>query len=288
MPDSNALTDVTTVSNQTTSTSSEQTSAAATTASATTTTNVDGEAAEIGRIMLESGYTKQNVADLLQAPQNLTNLTYLLNNNPQEFWNLVQRNNPSAFEQHENYITEQFVKKYPPKTGEDKGAQGKTEAAPELMAEVESLRAEVAQARTAQERRDAAAAMAQVQARYNARVDDLFTTLPKELSLTKTDKASLRALLNQELAADPVAVQRVSQGNFVDVPRRFQQIIEGLSTDRKAAAEADKAAREQSKKASFADLSLGANPFMVDVPSKATESWDATESAFAEALGRTA
>lgn len=285
MPDSNALTDVTTVSNPPASTPAEQTSAAAL---ASPSAPIDGEAAEIGRIMLESGYTKQNVADLLQAPQNLTNLTYLLNNNPQEFWNLVQRNNPSAFEQHENYITEQFVKKYPPKTGEDKGAQGKTEAAPELMAEVESLRAEVAQARTAQERRDAAAAMAQVQARYNARVDDLFTTLPKELSLTKTDKASLRALLNQELAADPVAVQRVSQGNFVDVPRRFQQIIEGLSTDRKAAAEADKAAREQSKKASFADLSLGANPFMVDVPSKATESWDATESAFAEALGRTA
>lgn len=285
MPDSNALTDVTTVSNPPASTPAEPASAAA---PASPSAPIDGEAAEIGRIMLESGYTKQNVADLLQAPQNLTNLTYLLNNNPQEFWNLVQRNNPSAFEQHENYITEQFVKKYPPKTGEDKGAQGKTEAAPELMAEVESLRAEVAQARTAQERRDAAAAMAQVQARYNARVDDLFTTLPKELSLTKTDKASLRALLNQELAADPVAVQRVSQGNFVDVPRRFQQIIEGLSTDRKAAAEADKAAREQSKKASFADLSLGASPFMVDVPSKATESWDATESAFAEALGRTA
>lgn len=242
----------------------------------------DAEAAEIGRIMLDSGYTKDKVNEVLQAPQALNSLRYLINNNPQEFLNLLERTDPATGEKFLENMADTYVKRYAPKgaapAGDGKGADQA------LMSEVAALREELNGVKTAEQQRQNASAMAQIKSRYEARVDDLFGQLPKELGLNKAETRALRAQLNEELGSDPTVVQRVSAGNFVDVPHRFKSIVDGWSTERTASVTAAKTARDRASNAAFPDFSNGAQPFSVDIPDAVTESWDATEDAFAKAL----
>ena len=243
---------------------------------------VDAEAAEIGRIMLDSGYTKEKINQVLEAPAALNSLRYLINNNPQEFLNLLERTDPATGEKFLENMADTYVKRYAPKG--DTGAKGGKEADASLMNEIAAMREELTGLRTAEQQRQNAATLAQISARYNARVDDLFSQLPKDLALTKSEKTAMRAQLDKELGADQSVVQRVNNGNFVDVPNRFKSIVEGWASDRKASAQEAKEARERAERGSFADFPSGAQPFMVDVPAGAADSWDATEEAFAAGL----
>lgn len=242
----------------------------------------DAEASEIGRIMLESGYTRERINEVLQAPQALQSLRYMIDNDPQALLQNIERVSPKSGEKFLEKMADVYVERYGDRSRQPKG-NGK-EASSELMAEVDALRGEVAQFRTQKEQADARAAMAQVQSRYNARVDDLFGQIPKEVEFTKSERTALRALLDKELANDPTVVQRVSSGNFVDVPMKFKSILDGWAADRKEAAEATKSARERTKDGAFADFSNGSNPLSLDIPGKTFDSWESTEDGFARAL----
>ena len=245
----------------------------------------DKEASEIGKILMDSGYTKEQLNDLLQAPQALQSLRYLIENNPSELVATLERNNPEVAKRFLEQTSDAWLqrnKQFIPSKQGDGG--GKKDVPSELMSEVESLRSELDQVKTREAQRQQASTLAQVQSRYNARVEDLFGQLPKDLGLTKTEQTALRALLDKQLADDPIAVQRVSQGNFIDVPRKFQSILDGWSGDKKAAVKAEQDAREAAKRGAHVEFTPGANPFLIDVPQSATESWDATEDAFAKAL----
>lgn len=245
----------------------------------------DNEAVEIGRLMLESGYTRDKVNQVLEAPQALNSLRYLINNNPTEFLNLLERTDPTTGERFLETMADTYVKRYAPK-GDSTQSNGASKGndSPELMSQIAALREQVQGFQTAQQQRDNAAAMAQIKSRYDARVDDLFSQLPKDLSLNKAEVKALRAQLNEELGADPNVVQRVSNGNFVDVPSKFKSVIEGWSMERKAAAEATTKSRERTTSNAFADFSAGPQALSVDVPTGAFDSWEATEEAFGAAL----
>ena len=284
MPDTEAtLRDVTTEPNPAPATTQEP--VPATTAPAI---NVqDTEAVALGRALMESGYTQAQLTELLAAPQALQSLRHIIENNPSELVAMLERNNPEAAKRLLEETSDAWLQRnrqfIPPAEG---GKSADKNISSELMSEVETLRTELNQVKTREQQRAQQASLAQVQSRYTSRVDDLFNQLPKDLGLTKTDQTALRALLDKELAADAIAVSRVSQGNFVDVPKKFQSIIEGLASDRKAAAEADKTAREAAKRGAHAEFTSGANPFLIDVPAGASDSWDATEEAFGKALER--
>ena len=249
-------------------------------------TVVDAEAAEIGRIMLDSGYTRDKVNEVLQAPQALNTLRHLINNNPQEFLNLVERTDPATGEKFLETMADTYVKRYAPKGTPTDGKTTGTKSDPsaELMSEVAALREQVQGFQSAEQQRQNTNAMAQIKSRYESRVDDLFGQLPKELNLNKSEKAALRAQLSVDLGTDPNALQRVANGNFVDVPNRFKTIVDGWTGDRKAAADAEKTARDKVSNSASVEFSNGPNPFMVDVPASAAESWDATEDALAAAM----
>lgn len=249
----------------------------------------DSEAAAIGNALMEAGYTQAQLNELLQAPQALNSLRHIIENNPQELVSMLERNNPEAAKRFLEITSDEWLQRnrqfLPANQGAGDGKDGKNVPS-ELMSEVESLRNKVNQFETREQQRASAAALASVQARYNSRVDDLFGQLPKDMGLTKTEQTALRALLDKQLADDPISVTRVSQGNFVDVPKKFQSIVEGWSGDRKAAVEAEKTAREASKRGAHVEFSPGANPFLVDIPTGTADSWDNTESEFAKALER--
>lgn len=246
------------------------------------TPQVDPEVLEIAQILRGSGVSKEQVNDLLSAPKALESLRYAIQNNPQEFLNMLDRTDPQTGEKFLEAMADTYVNRYG-----DKGKSGKKdEPSDNLMREVEALRETVGRFQTEQQRRDQAAALAQTRQRYDARVDDLISQPGvKELGLTKSEVKAIRARLDTELSRDPNAVERASKGNFVDVPRTFQTIIEEWASDKKAATEAAKAQRERAAKGAFADFPAGPNPFMnVELPKGTSDSWDATEEGFAKAL----
>lgn len=256
MPD---LKDVTTAS-QTTTTSSESTGAAAAPAKSDTvpvdTANKD--AAELGQLLLDSGFGKDQINDVLQAPQALAAIRYMVENDPQEFIRSLERTNPGAGENFLDKLSKLYVDRYAKPDSEGKDGKGADAPNAELSAKIAELSEQLNGMRSESQQRAAQAAQAQIQARFNARVDDLFGQLPSDkFPLSSYEKELIRGKLQNDIAADQNAVKRVYNGNFVDVPRQFKTIVEGLANDRKAAADAQKAARERSTSVAFPEIQGG-------------------------------
>lgn len=258
MPETAATLKDVTSSNQTTTTSAESTKAADTTAtSATTITVADTDAAELGRTLLEMGVTKDQINGILEAPQALQSIRYMVENDPQEFIRSLERTNPGAGENFLDKLSKLYVDRY---ARDDKAgdAKGKTDATDELQSQIRDLSEKVNGFNTRAEQSAAASAQAQVMARFNARVDDLFGQLPSDkVPLTAYEKRIITGALKDELTSDSNAVKRIYNGNFVDVPRTFKTIVEGLVNDRKTAADASKAARERTNSSAFPDFGAG-------------------------------
>lgn len=221
----------------------------------------DKDALEIGKLLLDSGIRADQVNDLLAAPQALQSIRYMVENDPQEFIRSLEKSNPGAGENFLDKLSKLYVDRYAPKD-DDKGGD---KAAPnaELLQKLSEL-SETVNTLSTQRQRDAnAAALAQINARYNARVDDLFGQLPADkFPLSNYEKELIKGKLNADLAADPQIVARVHNGNFVDVPRVFKGIVEGIAADRKSAADAATAAREKATRVALPDF--GSGP--VDLP----------------------
>lgn len=238
------------------------------------------EAAEIGQILLNSGYNKTQINQLLEAPNALQSIRALLDTDPKQFVKNYANANPAGASKLRDAIAEEYVELFADKG--DKKADGKPQDS-ELMQQVRSLTDRVASFETQEQRRQAAAALASTQARYNARVDDFFGQDGiKNLNLTKTEQKAVRALLDKELASDTAAVQRVSNGNFYDVAPTFKRIIEDLANDKKAASEADKKQRDNVQNG--ASFTFQGGPESLKIPEAISDSWEATEEGLAKAL----
>lgn len=283
MPDDVATLADTVVSDKSDASTTADTAKTDTTAVADTSATENTEAAEIGNILLNSGWTKDKINDLIEAPGALAAMRYAVENNPKEFLNMLERANPEIGRKFLQDMADTFVERYEPAKKPVKA--DKSDVSNELMEEVKALREKTNRLETEQARRDAAAALASTQERYKARVEDLFGQL-KDLNLTKSETKALRARLDSELSSDPTVVQRASKGNFVDVAPTFKRIVDEWGADKKAQAEAEKTGRDKQQKGALPDFQSGPN-FTMDVPTATFDSWDATEDGFAKALAST-
>jgi hypothetical protein len=248
----------------------------------------DAEAAELGKILLDSGYTKSQISDLLETPNALQSIQFMIRNNPAEFLNMLERTDPNAAKAFHEKMADIYVERYSDKSGgrtASANGSGK-ETDPQLMQEIAALREETRTLRTEQQQRDNAAQLARLESQYRGRVDELFNKVKEQVPLTRSEERALRAQLDSELATDNVAKKRISNGNFVDVPTKLNTLIRDWSADRKAAAESEKSRREGVKKSAFSELQNGPG-INIDIPDNAADSWDLTESAFAKALEQT-
>lgn len=278
-----------------------------TTTTAATTSVVDAaadkDALEVGRILLGSGFSKDQINDLMAAPNALARIQHLVREDPQQFIQNLEQVDPAIAGKFLEQVSDIYLKRNEHLINkDDKGAGGaggaggdKKGQVPEevktLMDQVADLRGKLNNYEDRETKREQTAAVAQVKSRYDARVDDMFNSDGiKALNLTRSEQRAMRARLDAELGSDQSAVQRISKGNFVDVPQKFRSIMEEWSGDRKAAADAEKAAREKVQNSSVAEFPNASEAWMVDNKTleSASESWDATEEAFAKALARTA
>src|SRR5215472_16191376 len=252
------------------------------TAHATGQDPADKDAAELGRLLIESGYGRDKINELLAAPNALKSIEFQVRNNPQEFLTMLERTDPDAARNFHEKMADMYVERYQVREKPQNGKSGAADS--ELMAELQALREKVTQAETREQQREQVKAMAAVQARYNQRVDELFNHEEiKKMQLTPAETKGMRARLESELARDPAAEQRLNNGNFFDVPRRFKDIIEDWANDKKSAADAAKAQRERAASISASTFANGPNPITVD-PKSFADSWEQTEEAFAQGL----
>ena len=240
------------------------------------------DAAEIGQILLDSGYSKEQLNELLQAPRTLQAIQHQLRNDPIEFFKTLERNDPKVGEKVIEDLADEYVKRYGNK---DKGSKGDDKTA-ELASTIQSLQERLDRAEAERTNERNAAALATTRQRYQARIDDLFGLKEvKELGLTKAESKAMRARLDVELGQDTGATGRILNGNFVDVPKAFKGIIDEWAADRKATAEAAKASRDGVKESAFNEFTSGAD-LASKMPAGTFDSWDATEEAFAKVLER--
>src|SRR5262245_27784058 len=141
----------------------------------------DKDATELGRLLIESGYGKEKINDLLAAPNALQSIQHLVRNNPQEFLTMLERTDPEAARTFHEKMADMYVERYQTRekprgaqTGAPAGSAAAAVLDSELMAELQALREKVHQAETREQQREQLKTMAAVQARYNARVDELF------------------------------------------------------------------------------------------------------------------
>src|SRR5258708_37646995 len=197
--------------------------AAGPTAAATPATvldTADKDAAELGRLLIESGYSREKINDLLAAPSALQSIQHLVRNNPQEFLTMLERTDPEAARNFHEKLAHLYVERY---EGRETPTSKAGRVDSELMAELQALREKVSQAETREQQREQLKAMAAVQARYNARVDELLANEEiKKMALTPAEKKGMRARLDSELARDPAALQRINNGNLFDGPRTIK------------------------------------------------------------------
>lgn len=274
--------DETTVETTTTTTETDATAAATAAAQAAS----DAEALELGKMLQSSGFAKDKINDLLQAPAALDSIRYLVRENPKEFVTMLERSDPQAAENFKEQLASLYLEqKQHLLDKDDKGEGGnKDDKTGTLLQEIRELREKTTRLETKEQRREADVALASAKSRYDARVNEIMESDGfKALGLTKSEARAMRADLDQQLAKDQGTVQRISSGNFIDVPKVFKGIIEEWGNDKKAAAEAVKAKREGVKANAFPEFSPGAESFMPK-DQNFTNSWDETEDAFAKAL----
>jgi len=240
----------------------------------------DTSAAELGQILLDSGYSKDQINDLLAAPNALQSIQFMIRNNPAEFLNMLERTDATAAKAFHEKMADIYVERYADKGG--KQTAGGKEVDQSLMQEVAALREETRTLRTEQQQRDNAAQLARLESSYRGRVDELFNKIKEATPLTKSEERALRADLDSQLAQDGAAKKRISSGNFVDVPTKLNTIIRDWTSDKKSAAEAEKSRREGTTKRGFSEFQAGPGP--IDLPKGFEDTWDQTEAAFAQAL----
>jgi hypothetical protein len=252
--------------------------------------NPNLDAAEIGQILLDSGYSKDQLNALMEAPKALAAIRNQIETDPQEFVRMLQRTDPAVGNKFLESVSDTFLEqnKHLLDKGKDSGKPSGDSQTNDLVRELQALREKVAASETREQRRESAIAFAAAQKRYDSRVDDLLGQKDiQELKLTKAETKAIRARLGAELSSDQNIVQRISNGNFVDIPRTMKGILDEWAVDRKAASESEKTARERAQGRGFAEFDAGPSEYFKP-PAGASDSWEATEDALAKALERSA
>lgn len=256
-----------------------------TTTTDATTTTVDTAAEELGRLLMASGVTRENVNDVIAAPQALAAIRNAIQNDPEEFFKMVERSDPKAANKLMESVSDIYLKR---NAVDDPEKPGQVKKIDPLMAEIQALKEQVSSVLNKEQQRDQAIALAATKQRYTARLDDMFGMKEiKDLKLTRSETNAMRARVGEILGSDPTIVQRASNGNFVDVPVAFKSVLEEWVGDKKAAVAEETASREKSKRNMFGELLSGPDFQNFNIPTTTFDSWDSTEDGFAKALEST-
>lgn len=240
------------------------------------------EVIELARKLAEDGMTQDAYQGLIQGRDALNTMGYLLKENPKEFFSVIERQDPETAKKALEEFSQIYLDRNLTKDDQAKLEAGQPlgEADP-MKKQLEDLQTEIKSIRDNEQRREQSAAMASIQKRYEARMDDLFGQLPD--NMPKHHKTALRALLDRSLGGDEQAASRIRQGNFVDVPKHFKNVLDGWAAETKAANDAEIQKREDIRKRAQIAFTPGAEAVGGPPPeSLAEKNWDD----FGDELGR--
>src|SRR6516225_2560860 len=138
MPDDVAtLRDATAAGTEASNESSTTTATTTTQSSTTEPDSAETEALELGKFLIESGFTPQQAKELPEAARALQAMSSIIETNPVEFLAMLERTNPEAARNFHWKMAETFADRYEQKGQTESKGNGEAKTAdPELWAEV--------------------------------------------------------------------------------------------------------------------------------------------------------
>jgi hypothetical protein len=251
------------------------------------------EALEMAKILAGSGVSPDQLNDLLTAPKILESLRYQWQEDPKAFVQMLERTDPKVGEHFVKEVSDLFLDRNKHLIDSDQskpnGKDDKSDSS-ELARQVQQLQEQTSRLQAQEQQRNQAASLAAVRQRYEARVDDALGQA-KEMNLSPSEVKNLRARLWTEINSDSSAAQRANAGNFVDIPRVLQGLLQEKVADRKAAVATAEGDRKRVQSNSFWDFPSGPDGIVGDLNKIIADdndpNWGGTIEGFAKALERT-
>ena len=221
--------------------------------------------------------------------RSLANIGYLLNNNPKLLFEEIEKTNPAAAQKILEVASDMFLDRIPPdKKATGTQAQGAQGANAELLDRIQKLESSIKEQNQANANAAAQQRRAATEKAYKDHMGSLLDQEPvKKLGLTKVEERFVRLSVNQAIGEDPAALKRINSGVYVDVGQQLKKALDEVSAERKKANGTEHAARETVGRNGSVGEEVSAGAAATNgVVSKPEDDWDATETAFANALSK--
>lgn len=228
------------------------------------------QAEQFVRSLTDLGITPENAHEYVQTREQYNALLQIMQD-PKALLDGLRINRPDLYEKILDTATDHYLELHPVDE-EGKSAKG---ADSEVVAELRSVRAELNQMRGMQQQAAQQQRLATVVKSYNDNLDSLIQKIP---GLKASEQKAIKALVSQNIAADRVALGRINQGVFVDLPRHIKDVYTDWANDHKA----ELSKREEVKNSGSPEITPSAQA--VGGQPEARDDWDSAAVDFANAL----
>lgn len=224
--------------------------------------NLDTDESEaISQLLTTAGVTSRaNVEALINNNQVFNNFFRTMETDPIAAFDAIRRVNPRLRDRIYEAVAEDYIRENDTSDDQDdrsragnRGRGSRDMVNPEVARLTETVT-------KLQQRLDTQDQQTQYQGLRKAFADriDAYFNAGDLKSLPRVDKSSLKALLKESLAEDTDAFQRIQRGNFVDIPKHLQKVLDQFTADKKGDETADRKDRDTVAAGARKEVATGA------------------------------
>src|SRR5437899_8705748 len=182
------------------------------------------------------GITLANAKEFVDAQRTLQNVAYALQHSPGDILNELRQNNPEAFEKFIDVASDMYLERHPVKADgtADAGKGGAGESVRQndpLMKEVQALKQELGEMKSAAQQRAANDRLSELKKEYTGKVNKMLDRVP---GLTVRGRRARVGLTSECLSEDRGAMARVKGGGCTDGSKLVRVCYDSLAAGIKA------------------------------------------------------
>lgn len=245
----------------------------------------NADIAELGQILTDAGYSKDNVTELLQSRTALQQISNALETDPVEFFRMLERSAPATADRLLERMSDIYAERYGSFDRPAAGNGGQPAPAPQrgefTDPEVRRLREQLDNIQRRQQMEDQRRQYDAQRQTYYSKVDEAMNRLPT--NLTGRDKKAINAMLHKSIADDTTTLQRINQGIYTDIPKHLQRVLKDYTdtTENDVATHANARQGVESRASRAASV---ANAAAANGNAEPTDDWESGVQQFARDL----
>lgn len=223
----------------------------------------EDDSKEILETLRSSGVNRENLPNVVTQAQAYNRLLEMLQTNPRQFVQTIEKINPRAAARLLEDVTEEYIDRYDTSDDQDdkrgRGNRGRgSNSNGRMPREFNQLVELVNGIKTRLDTQDQQAAYENLRGSFAGKLDQYFNAGDLK-ELDAKDKKALKALVKESLAEDPRAYANVQRGNFTDIPRHLQKVLDDWTADHTGGATEESERRETVRKGSQKTVQPGAS-----------------------------